>query len=143
MVASNNAQNLPHFLPGNTVNIYGYAPAAGTFNIDVVPEYGTSGYSLDDAICLRLSVDIENYKIVRSSFAHGTEWFVSEDEGYTGLERGRYFQMTIVAQTYSYQILINGYPFTTYYHRIPFTEQMWITVDPTVKIEPIEYGAGY
>ena len=116
--------------------MYGYAPPEGKFHIDLIPRYN---FSAEEAICLRLDVDIETYHISRSSLAHGTDWFDAETEGYSGLERGRYFQMTIVAQMYSYAVLINGYHFTTYQHRIPFYNEMKISVSEHVRLEPFEY----
>lgn len=118
--------------------MYGYAPKNGKFLIDLIPVY--EGKFKDEvAICLRLEVDIDTYHISRNSLAHGTEWFDAETDGYSGLLAGRYFQMTIVAQMYSYQIIINGYHFTTYQHRIPFYKDMRVVADDHVRMEPMEY----
>ena len=119
--------------------MYGYAPKNGKFQIDLVPEYEQGGYSLEDAVCLRMVVDIDTYHIVRNAFAHGSEWFAQEDDGYSGLLPGRYFTMSIICQMYGYEIVVNGYHFATFYHRIPITQTMWITVDPHVRLEPMEY----
>ena len=119
--------------------MYGYAPAKGRFLIDLVPEYDGK-FSLEEGLCLRLTVDIDTYHIIRNSYAHGGVWFAAETDGYSGLLAGRYFQMTIVVQMYSYEILINGYHFTNYQHRIPFTKRMWIMADQHIRLEPIEYN---
>ena len=118
--------------------MYGYAPKVGRFQCDLIPRnplYGNEAH-----ICLRLDVDIETYHISRSSLAHDTEWSPPEDEGYSGLEAGRYFQMTVVVQMYSYAVLINGYHFTTYQHRIPFYNEMTVSCSDHVRLEPYEYN---
>ena len=130
---------MEYFLPGCTTTMFGYAPPNGTFQIDLIPEYGQGQYALEDAICLRMIVDMDTYHITRQSLAHGTEWFAQEDEGYSGLLPGRYFIMSIITQTYGYEITVNGYHFATYYHRIAYTQDMWITVDTHVRLEPIDY----
>ena len=119
--------------------MYGYAPKSGSFLVNIVPEYEEGGYVLDQAICLQLEVNIDIYHIIRRSFAHGSQWYAEEDAGYSGLLAGRYFSITITVQMYSYVIHVNGYYFTTYYHRIPITKQMWITADEEVRLEPFEY----
>ena len=137
--ATNNEATLAYFLPGRVVSIYGKAPDSGTFDIDFSPEAGSYG-ALENAICLRLSVDIENYHITRNSFAHGDIWFAPEDEGYTGLLPGRFFSITVTVQIYSYEINVNGYHFATYYHRVPYVNSMVVQVDSGVKVDPIEYN---
>lgn len=131
--------DLSYFGPGRTINLYGYAPADGKFVIDLVPR-NADLYHDENVICLRLEVDVETYHISRSSLAHGTEWYDAETDGYSGLERGRYFQLTIVVQLYSYAIMVNGYHFATYQHRIPFYKEMTITLDDRVAYQPIEYN---
>ena len=130
---------LEYFLPGNTIYMFGYAPPNGHFMIDLRPHYEEGEYSLGEAICLRLIVHMDSYHITFQTSAHGIDWFFQEDSCYSGLLAGRYFIMSIITQTYGYEIEINGYHFATYYHRIPYTETMWINVDQHVRLEPIEY----
>ncbi len=130
--------DLDYFLPGRTINLYGYAPASGKFLIDLIPIY-IGLYAGEQAICLRLEVDIDIYHITRNSLAHGTEWFDAEDEGYSGLLAGRFFSLSIIVQMYSYEIVVNGYHFATYQHRIPFTKVMRLQTDSHVRLEPYEY----
>ena len=129
-----------YYTPGSITYMFGYAPPSGQFTIDFIPQYEPgSAYVLDDAICLRMVVDMDTYHIIRQSFAHGDEWSVQEDDGYSGLYTGRYFTMAIVAQTYSYEIMVNNYHFATYYYRIPITKSMRVVTDANVRLEPIEY----
>ena len=134
-----NSLVLPYMLPGRVIKLYGYAPRSGKFLINIAPEYEKGGYQLDRAIALQLEVDVDTYHIIRRSFAHGTEWSDAETDGYSGLLPGRHFSLSITVQMYSYAIHVNGYHFATYYHRIPITKRMWITVDENINLRPIEY----
>lgn len=132
---SNNVRDLPNYKPGRTIYMYGRAPSSGIFNIDLVPEYDDK-YS-DEVIALRLGVDVATYHVSRNSFIHG-KWLYEENDGYSGIQPRRFFNIIIIVQNYGYEISIGGYHFTTYYHRIPITKNMRISVSEEVYMEPIE-----
>ncbi len=116
--------------------MYGKAPASGIFNIDLVPEYDDK-YS-GDVITLRLGVNVESYHVSRNSYIHD-KWLYEENDGYSGIQPRRFFSIVIIVQTYGYEISIGGYHFATYYHRVPYTKNMQITVSKGVYMEPMEY----
>ncbi len=116
--------------------IYGNAPRRGTFDIDLIPIYDTS--STD--ICLRITVDIDTYHVTRDSRIHD-QWMYPEggDDTYAGILPRRPFVFYIAVQSYGYEIAIEGYHFTTFYHRIAFTKEMKISVSEYILLDYIEY----
>jgi hypothetical protein len=131
---SGTTSELTYFQPGKVIYIYGKAPASGSFNISLIPQYD-GGYS-DDVITLKLIVDLDTYHVTRTSFAYGQSLY-EENDGYSGILPRRFFSIVITVQLYSYEITINGYHFATYYHRVPYTKNMKISIDR--EMDPVEY----
>lgn len=122
---------LPYYKPGRVIYIYGKAPSTGIAEFDLYPQ----NY---EGINLRLTIDAENYHVLRNSYVHD-KWLTAETEGYSGILPGRFFSITIICQMYGFEIAVNGYHFATYYHRIPFYKNMWIGLNHDIYVTPFEY----
>ena len=133
---SGTTAELLYFGPGKIMYIYGKAPVSGSFNIDLIPEY--NGAYSTDTIALRLTVDVDNYHVTRNAFKYD-QWLYEENDGYSGIQARRFFSITILVQTYSYEISIDGYHFATYSHHVPYTKNMQISIDQDIHLDPIEY----
>ena len=132
---ANNKADLPYFLPGRILFIYGQAPRSGSFTIDLRPVYDDNS---EDVIFLRITVDLDSYHVSRDSFIHG-KWLGEEENGYSGILPRRFFVISVLIQTYGYEIAIEGYHFATYYHRIAITKDARIEVSENVPMDPVEF----
>ncbi|XP_067682732.1 galectin-9-like [Haliotis asinina] len=85
------------------------------------------------------NVRFKQNAVVRNT-QEGDDWGPEETEGEMPLAKGAPFKISILAETYRYQIYVNDYHFANYRHRIPMkcVEYLIITGQVHVTLVKIE-----
>ena len=126
-------QALNNFEPGKVVYIDGTAPTSGRFVVNFI-----SVNSND--IAFHFNPRFNQGVVVRNTHRNG-KWDPNyESDGGFPFTAGEEFSLIFVCQNYGYEVAVNGDHFTTYLHRLPYTQEMIVMIPLLNNIKEIYYA---
>ena len=124
---------MDNFEPGKVVYIEGTAPTSGRFAVNFISVLNS------DDIAFHFNPRFNQDVVVRNTFRNG-EWGPEERDGGFPFTAGEEFSLIFVCQDYGYEVAVNGDHFTTYLHRLPYTQEMIVMIPLLNNIKEIYYA---